>query len=661
MNATKIFAATAAIAAATTASLSDTLTWNGGTSGVWDTTTQCWKNGAGNTVAWTDGNDAVFPEVSTTANPAIEISGTRTAGNVTVGGPKKYNFSGGILKVDGKFTANVSVGFDGTSGFEGSSVRVGGTADKVVSAYGTGNAQSKTLLEDKIVFGAKDDGSSSKISFGPIPAQPSENIVVLSGEPCIYFDYESALHENRGIGIRAGAILKLASVSGESAVKGVIAGAPDATLGFATNAQVTVYHNSSWNGTIAFDPGIGRTNDVGILRVEKRLRIASGTTRIGSARERASESTNEAGAGDATLFIRTSSNNGYSESQGNLVIDGATLYDSQSNRCVVAGYYGQVTLTNTAVVNTPGVDWVLGHSGPAKLSVLDGSSMFVHDLWLSKNNGTGTEITLADGALLSARRLGLFPASTSGLKCRFLFNGGRLQSSEGNGSFLGSLNTGVALSETDWANVSFIIGEKGAVFDAGNGKNIHWSRPLVSGAGAGETDGGVRIFSNADNRGLVLYKACSYNGPTVVDGGMLQCRVDNTLPTGSSLRLANGGTVHFYDYTSTFFAQNLGRIEGDGKVLYPQNITVDGSIRTRRRWDARLQPALLPFRRFRDSRRCFGMRTSEGRVGPEHCWPDAQGGRHGADERKRQSEILQNCRGRLRPLRRVLSCVGFPI
>ncbi len=158
-------------------------------------------------------------------------------------------------------------------------------------------------------------------------------------------------------------------------------------------------------------------------------------------------------------------------------------------------------------------------------------------------------------------------------KAVFAFNGGAFQStrSSGDGRELFTANA------ARWANVSFTVGEKGAVFDASNGVNIWWDCPLAS---AVAPDGGIRKFGS----GILIFKSANaYNGPTLLESGHIQARADNVLPVGSTLRLGGADvrfTANTYESESParHTVQSIGRVEGRGALDGMTASSVTGAI-----------------------------------------------------------------------------------
>lgn len=561
------FAAGAALAASPTfapAALADTFTWRASPADrSWNLTSPNWNAGE----AWVDGGSAVFPS-SLTDNPTIAVDGARRASDVTF--DAKCTIDGpGTIEVTGKLFANASATIN--AGFGGSSVRLGGASDKLLTMKGGNSSQTVTYIEDDAIFYVNDD-----LRFGPVPQSQTDSIVVESGNPGLYLSSTPQLAATRTIRIAPGAVLRLGNnTSGtqQTSIKSLICGTPDATLGYVTNTTVSFVNPwRNWNVNILFDPGEGRTNQIGRLNVATRLKIANGATLV------AAPLTLKTGT-DAPLYVHCwATTNQYGAYHGNLTVDGGALVCPQSGKYVDVGSYGQVTVTNGGLVFMPDVEWLNGLNSPGRLSISDGGKVVLKTLRLTFSSTAGSEVRLGDGGLLSADILGLCPPS-SAHKCDFIFNGGAVQSRSGRTDFMRS-TTGTALTESDWSGVRFLVGAKGAEFDTTNLQNLWWSRPLASGTDAGVPDGGVRVAGAGNGKGVIFTAANSYTGPTVVSNAMLQARADGALPAGTAVRLENG-KLFAYDFANSaprVTAQSVSRLEGWGIVYYAGALSVNGAV-----------------------------------------------------------------------------------
>ena len=129
-------------------------------------------------------------------------------------------------------------------------------------------------------------------------------------------------------------------------------------------------------------------------------KIAGGVTRV-SGSGGATEDT-------AILYVaRSSSPTAFSDTTGNLLVDGGELYASQQVNVNVSDY-GQVTVTNFGKVNMPKVDWLNGNSGRARLTVAKDGEFTVNLLRISQSSSL-SEVHLKEGGLIEASLLCIDP------------------------------------------------------------------------------------------------------------------------------------------------------------------------------------------------------------------------------------------------------------
>ena len=527
--------------------------------GNWDLSSLNWSGGTGK---WEDGNSAIFPTPkSSVAN--ITLNATRTAADVTFNGGE-YVLQGSYpLVVTGKVFVNSNSRI--YNGFGGTSVRIDGGSNKILYwRNSAGSTISTTYLEGGVII-----RPSTPLCFGPAPASPTDNIIVAGGNPAIYPEQNGGtIDANRTIRISPGATLRLGAVAANMptfTLKNRIAGYPDASLGYTTNTCVNLWADwSSWDANVVFDPGAGKTNDIGRLNVGSRLTIKSGVTRVGAYATWKTDAY-------APLYV-VGKNGAYNDIYGNLAVDGGTLFCSQGSRHIAVNGYGQVKVANGGKFLMPSIDYVNASGSGAKLTVSDGGVFDVLKLRLSysaSKAGSG-EIHLDEGGLMRVRRI--HAHDSNGYSGVFAFNGGSFQSTCTSDSDAKSLFEGSA-----WQNIRFTVGAKGAVMDSSNGVNIYWKRPLTSGA---TPDGGLKKRGSGV---LVLMAANTYNGKTVVESGDVQARVDNALPSGTALRMGGAGThCDLYSYNEPSparnTAQSLSRIEGSGNIRHVTALTVNGSV-----------------------------------------------------------------------------------
>ena len=558
----------------------------------WNTSSLNWTTDGTDSVPWVnnadDPNNAIFGDSS---QKTITVGGTRRIHDLTIN-KGTYTFKGDFcdLCIYGTLLANGSTTFSGkvSSGAADGSIHLTSTtstssSEVTVNFNSSKNAYTNIYLNGTFVFSPILDGA-----LGPKPATPGANgVFVMDGSPTLfggtYNGKSFTVNSNRIVRISSGKSLKLASNYTFTLGCPVVA---DATEGYdySRNTYVQVRGKSGWEGLIVFDPGAGVTNAFGRLKVAGRGKIASGVTRV----------TGPGGSEEDTALLyvgRSSSSTGYSDTFGNLLVDGGELYASQQVNVNVS-YYGQVTVTNFGKVYMPKVDWLHGNKGRAKLTVAKDGEFTVNLLRISQSSSL-SEVHLNEGGLIEATLLCIDPSGTRNGK--FRFNGGRLRSKDAKNPFFASTG-GTSLAADKAAYVTFAVGEKGAVFDT-ELKNLYWNASLVSDPAAGfANDGGIhKIGGNI----LILTSTNFYNGVTWIEGGDAQLRVDNALPPGTTLKLSNGGFITAYTFEKESpqrsTVQWIGRVEGSGALKYmtQSHVTnsiapsVDGTIKFESRCDLR--------------------------------------------------------------------------
>jgi rhamnogalacturonan endolyase len=170
------------------------LTWAGTASTAWDTVTRNWLYN-GNAVPYTDGDDVVFPDTSSTSN--VAVSGTVSPGSVTFNNSAlNYAISGGIISGTGVETksGSGSVTFSAANGFSGGLDLNGGS----VTINGAGAAGSGALTMEQGTKFNMDDSSNativaaagatatltstaSSVYYSGTMSGPSESTLILSG------------------------------------------------------------------------------------------------------------------------------------------------------------------------------------------------------------------------------------------------------------------------------------------------------------------------------------------------------------------------------------------------------------------------------------------------------------------------------------------------
>ena len=356
---------------------------------------------------------------------------------------------------------------------------------------------------------------------------------------------------------------------GRLVIRGEIKTEPSPGLDYTTN---NLFHvRGDWGGTVVIGPGEGITNYLGRVYVGACLEVTNGVFRLAAGGQKM--------GGHSLVEILNVTGNGsaFSNTKGHLKLTAGELYSTQGNYSEISNY-GHVEVVG-GKINTPSSEWLVGLTGPAKVSVSNGGEFVVGNLRLGQFSGGKNEFNLGKGGLIRPKLMKLEYGNDQDVT--FNFDGGRFQSDaapDGNSSLF------YAPTHAKWAGVNFCVREGGAVLDSTNGKHVWWSRPLTSGA---EQDGGLTCILGS-NKDIVLCDAaqCSYNGPTRtvfatgVNVGSLQCRVANALPATTTLQIGPHTQVGFNGSWSSGndLDQTVARVEGVGQVAYCSKLVVTNGI-----------------------------------------------------------------------------------
>lgn len=556
-------AATAAIAAGLApamASAADYTWMSSPEDSNWNTTSLNWNSGE----AWVDNasepNNAIFGNTSQTT---VNVVGNHVVSNLTISGPNydindggsgsKLSIAGTITLGSGQMAFRAPI----ASGRPDGSLHITGNDWKIGFFYGGGNLQKSTYIEGNALFAPSNDGA-----LGVLPTTPTDNIII-DGTPSFFASSPFTINSNRTMRLTSGSNLKTGSNHTFIYKNRIVA---DNTSGYNYSRNTYIRLRENWHGLIVFDPGAEVTNAFGRLQnYQSQLKIASGVTHV----------TGAGGTDVNAHFYVMGDNKSFKSNYGNVLIDGGELYTELGSYVDVRNY-GQVTVTNGGKVYMPSVEWLNGLVGPGRLTVANGGEFTVHTLRLSQAGGdVPAEIYLNEGGTIRARKLYI---DQKNQPCDFHFNGGAFQALAESSTMLSK--TG----EDYWKNVHFLVEEKGAVFDMSNDVNTWWTQPLVSGVAAGETDGGLRLFTTGSgNPQFVMATTNDYNGATVVEGKIgLQVRVDYGLPTNTTLRLSGGADLQCNTYNSESPARHttnwVARIEGYGNLNSISNFHVTDGV-----------------------------------------------------------------------------------
>ena len=559
-------AALVMVAALAAAARGDSYTWAGGTSGNWDSSTANWNDGEAN-VAWAEGTNAVF---NNSANTTITVVGDHSASNITEAGTAQVTLAGsGKLSWTGTFRTI------GTTSFYNPFTDNGGGLRFDINAhtyFNTANMHTGgTYLKSAVGGGAyaiilRGGGDAT---FGAVPATRSTNIVIEAGSGSVVFHADSnqdiSIHTNRTILIKNGATMYVGS-HGKLRVRSNIVG--ELANGYPTGTRLATYSTYWQNRTYIYG-----TNYFGRLYVEGDMEIADGHTTL---------VTSSAGTGEnAALYVK-GNGTAYNNKKGYLLVSGGKLVNYQGNYRFHINNYGHLDIAGGTVSMTS-AEFLNALSSPGKTTIRDGGLLECYQFRLEQTTvGDGGELCLNTNGTLRCRNIWIdFPNSGKGI---VHFNGGKLLSTAGNS------DVPVILSPTNakWDNQRFQVEAGGAIFDTSNGHHLLFGRPLVSGVGAGETDGGLTCLL-ANGRNVVLDSAAghSYTGPTRVEAvgsgtsaRTLQCRTANVLPSTTTLQIGPGAQAGFSDWAATpsDLAQTIARLEGTGRVVSNSLLVVTGAV-----------------------------------------------------------------------------------
>ena len=327
-----------------------------------------------------------------------------------------------------------------------------------------------------------------------------------------------------------------------------------------------------WAGTVVIGPGEGITNNLGRMYVGAGLEVTNGVFRLAAGGQKM--------GGHSLVEILNVTGNGssFSNTKGHLKLTAGELYSTQNNYSEVSNY-GHVEVVGGRI-NTPNSHWLMGLTGPSKLSVSNGGEFVVGEFRLGQTKACKNEMYLGKGGVIRPKKLLLEYGNDQDVT--FNFDGGRFQSNVADDAYSTLF---YASSHAKWDGVNFCVREGGAVLDSSFGKHVWWARPLVSGA---EHDGGLTCVMGKNKDVVLCDKAapCSYNGPTRTvfttgtNFGSLQCRVADVLPGTTTLQIGPHTQIGFNSSWSSGhdLDQTVARVEGVGNVVYCTKLVVTNGI-----------------------------------------------------------------------------------
>ena len=413
-------------------------------------------------------------------------------------------------------------------------------------------------------------------TLGADPSEPTNAVFVRGSKTVLYGDTDIELATNRNVLVSSGKDFSIIAKTGKTLtihgeINGEHADGVLPTTRLRTTYQWTNELGQAWavwkGGLVVLDPGDGRTNNVGRLTVEGNTEIKSGTTIVNGTSLNAAAPVyiHGSGAADATIGTLTISG-------GELVVspDSSAKYVQVGNQ---NGDYGLLDVCG-GKVKTSGGEF-MNALGAGLTVIRDGGEIdcgggnFRMAQYMKDNP---TVVRLATNGLLRCNQISL--DMSKGTVATFLFDGGYLHPTVNNNSFCQSGNNAA------WNNITFAVGPGGAGFETEAGNNVWIYRPLVSGVGSGETDGGLMVRGPV-NTAVCLMTAQSYNGPTTIDTTLIQQRGgDNLLPAGTDIVLKNGGELSLWTYgnPAKATAATLGGVSGSGTLKHLGAATFNGTF-----------------------------------------------------------------------------------
>lgn len=346
---------------------------------------------------------------------------------------------------------------------------------------------------------------------------------------------------NRNLRIGNGVTAAIGAFNGSSAltIKGTIS---------CENPQTSFLITKNYSGTstgVTFDPGAGRTNHIGRLRVQHPLTIASGTTLLESTQKLPSGDVSYGGNNDSPLHV---------QSGGTLTVSGGELLKTGGRICtqngtlVVSG--GVVDLTGT------GGEILHANSAPATTTVRNGGRLNVGSIRMSGAAGTDASksvLNLETGGVIRVTGDIYIHENHSGYKATVNCNGGMLEWANTNKSHNCPVNAdgGNRFSNTS-SGLSWVVKEGG--FVVSNDVICYFRPALISGAAS---DGGVTKWGSST---FALFNTGNtFNGPLTIMQGGFRLGNSGVIPATGTARVAAGAAFYMNTY-----AQTLARIEGSG-------------------------------------------------------------------------------------------------
>ena len=393
-------------------------------------------------------------------------------------------------------------------------------------------------------------GIEANAALGQVPSSPTDNIFFEGASNTVSTIFAGHGHvtvsETRNLRIGNGVTACVGAYNDSSSltIKGTIS---------CENPQTSFLITKNYSGSstgVTLDPGAGRTNHIGRLRVQHPLTIASGTTLLESTQKLPSGDVSYGGNNDSPLHV---------QSGGTLTVTGGELLKTGGRICtqngtlVVSG--GVVDLTGT------GGEILHANSAPATTTVKNGGRLNVGAVRIggvgAKTDASKSVLNLQTGGVLRVSNYIYVHQNNTGYKATVNCNGGTLEwANTANPYCPYSFSSGGSdtLYGNSMAGITWNVLEGGLVVS--NNCNCYFTPALTSGAAS---DGGVTKWGRGT---FALFNTGNeFNGPVTVMQGDFRLGAAGVIPATGTARVNAGGA--FYMNT---FAQTLARIEGSGII-----------------------------------------------------------------------------------------------
>ena len=401
---------------------------------------------------------------------------------------------------------------------------------------------------------------SGDSSLGAVPATPTTNFT-FNGGTCYLSSIAGAgtveLDAKRLIGVAAGTSARFRAATNSTLVLNSAVSAPDGWINVLGNG-------TSFSGTVAFNPGAGKTN------LARRLHAWGGVADFRSGVTHLTNTAKDTGT-NATIYAQGnnsawSSNYVLRISGGEVVADGGYLQTYG---------HGQIEVTNAFLNIAKCAEVLNGHGRAGRISILNGGVVEAPAFRFSQCANDDSEVYLGTGGELRVSYMKIDTGMKTPYRGIFYFDGGKIVSRVTSASFFGD-------GSDYYTNIHVRVMKGGAKFDT----NGYVARVHKALEGDENGSGGLVKYGGGH---LLLHQPCTYTGATeIVEGTLRLSGPTNILWPGSTLILGtNGvceartdyiGTTHLGSDSWIDCTQTLARVEGCGRITASSHVSVTNSI-----------------------------------------------------------------------------------